>query len=194
MDNHHGLNSMLSPDPETGLTELEEKFCQLYMTDEKFSGQPGEILLHINYSHTLTLSTPKVELNQVASHILEKPKIKKRIEHILNGRDGQFVYDKLKIMNSFEKLRKHAMGEDLIQEEEETNEEFEKRQLKAINVKDGKGILDSMAKTLGMMQNVEVKVDATNDPREIMKEAAERGKAMRKKLTLLKNGQRNGTD
>ena len=191
--NHHIANQMMTANAD-GLTELEERFCYHYMCDERFRGKPEQILLEINYSSTLSDHTPKRELQQVAETILARKHVKRRLESILAGRDGQFVYDKKRVLDAYERMLTIALGEDLQQEDGETDEEFKKRLRGSVDLKNGKAIADSMAKTMGMHQIVEVQKDEAEDPSAKIRAANERSKKRRAELRLVKQTKANGTD
>ena len=180
MADYHSLNKIL-PRDENGVTELEEKFSFLYTSDKNMGGDPIKVLLYLNYHPSINQDTPQRDLQKVATEIMEKKSVKKRILYFLEGRDNQFVYDKVFIMSEFKRVYHACMGDDRPYDLTEEGEKFEP------DVKTAKGVLDSMAKTLGMMQNVEVKMDAVDDPQAKLRKAAERGNAAR----MMKMKERN---
>jgi len=182
---YHIINK-LQPKNSDGLTDLEEQFCYLYVADSRYQGKPTKIIVDIKYSPHIVEDTDETIKQTVADEILRKKHIKKRIAELVNDRDGQYVYDRLSVMENYKKVLELSLGEHLSGEEKENF---------VPDLKTAKNVLDSMAKTLGMLQTVEVKQDTVDSPQDKLKRAFKLGQKRRAELKFAKlSKEENGTD
>jgi len=179
---HHSLNSKLSKDPETHLTSKEEMICFLYTTDEWCKGDKVKTLLRANYSAMLSGATPDAEMAKVVNEVFSNKHVKKRIDQIVKDRDGAFVFDRLDVLKNYKQLYEMTTQGD----------ETDLKTAKAIN--------DSMAKVLGMFDDIK-KVDTGTDPAKLAKAAYARGREAGRKqretmkpLEIIQMKKRNGTE
>ena len=181
---YHAYNE-IQPKNSNGLTEIEERICDLYTTDPMCKGKKSESVLRAIYSPLLSNRTPKADLDIVANEVFSKKTIRKRIDTIIRERDGSFVFDRLEVLENYKALYGMAIeGDD-----------------DGPDIKTAKSINDSMAKVLGLFDDVK-KQSVGTDPAKLAKAAYSRGVAEgRAKRAAMKpfevvhlNKQKDGTD